>query len=95
MNEPALKTESEQRKWFDDHDLDNDNDKKILNLRKVPTLYCDSKLATLLGMHMLRAFTRNPHKKYLTSEMDIRSFNAYLMESAKLSTILDMVADVP
>eukprot|EP00957_Ditylum_brightwellii_P066195 5023274-Ditylum_brightwellii.AAC.1 len=34
VNEPAFETESEQRKWFDDHDLDNNNDKEILNLKK-------------------------------------------------------------
>eukprot|EP00957_Ditylum_brightwellii_P170269 12961427-Ditylum_brightwellii.AAC.1 len=62
VNEPAFETESEWRKWFDDHDLDKNNNKEILNLREVPTLYCDSKLATLLGIHMTRTFTRNPHK---------------------------------
>eukprot|EP00957_Ditylum_brightwellii_P036987 2800693-Ditylum_brightwellii.AAC.1 len=62
MNEPAFKTESERREWFDDHDLDDNNNKEILNLRKVPMPYCDSKLATLLDIHMSRAFTRNPHK---------------------------------
>eukprot|EP00957_Ditylum_brightwellii_P040079 3032963-Ditylum_brightwellii.AAC.1 len=46
--ELAFETETERKRWYNDHDLDDDSNKDLIHMRKAPMLHCDTKMATLL-----------------------------------------------
>eukprot|EP00957_Ditylum_brightwellii_P185101 14095652-Ditylum_brightwellii.AAC.1 len=64
--EAAFEDDSERKRWYNSHNLNDKDDKEELALRKVPTIYCESKYATALALHIHHAFSSNPPKKYLT-----------------------------
>eukprot|EP00957_Ditylum_brightwellii_P151985 11573586-Ditylum_brightwellii.AAC.1 len=70
--EPTFSTEDERQLWYDNHSTRDPKDKKELDLRKVPTVYCESKFALVLATHLYKAFSSNPPAKYTTKGTNLR-----------------------
>eukprot|EP00957_Ditylum_brightwellii_P173895 13238667-Ditylum_brightwellii.AAC.1 len=64
--EAAFKDDNERKAWRKNHDLNDKDHKEELTLRKVPTVYSESKYATTLALNIHIAFSANPPKKFLT-----------------------------
>eukprot|EP00957_Ditylum_brightwellii_P159864 12169087-Ditylum_brightwellii.AAC.1 len=66
MSETGFEDANERKEWFQNHDLSDPDDKELYNLKNVPTVYCDLKVATILDLHMCKAFNNNAPTKYTT-----------------------------
>eukprot|EP00957_Ditylum_brightwellii_P166212 12653453-Ditylum_brightwellii.AAC.1 len=64
--EPTFCNEDERQLWYDKHSTRDLEDRKELDIRKVPTVYCESKFVSVLATHLYKAFSPNPPAKYMT-----------------------------
>eukprot|EP00957_Ditylum_brightwellii_P053732 4071239-Ditylum_brightwellii.AAC.1 len=100
--EAAFEDDSKREKWCNNHNLNDKHDKEELALRKFPTIYCESKYATTLALHIHRAISSNPPKKYLTKGVNQRfvpapgvmvcyemnqSFQAFVSDTARIQSV--------
>jgi hypothetical protein len=108
--ESAFEDEKERKTWYETHDTTTAEAKEELSLRKVPTIYCEAKWTTVVGLHFLQAFSSNPPTKYLTNATEQRfvptpgalvcynpkrQFQAYLTDTAKLTANAHTIITVP
>jgi hypothetical protein len=108
--EAAFEDDSERKRWYNNHNLNDKDDKEELALRKVPTIYCESKYTTTLALHIHRAFSSNPPKKYLTKGVNqrfvpapgvmvcyemTRSFQAFLSDTARIQSVQGSMVSLP
>eukprot|EP00957_Ditylum_brightwellii_P147832 11257785-Ditylum_brightwellii.AAC.1 len=70
--EPTFCTENERQLWYDKHSTKDLKDKKELDIKKVPIVYCKSKFASVLATHLYKAFSQNPPAKYAMKGTSLR-----------------------
>eukprot|EP00957_Ditylum_brightwellii_P069950 5312156-Ditylum_brightwellii.AAC.1 len=64
--EAVFEDDSERKVWYKNHDLNDKEHKEKLALRKVPTIYSESKYATALALSIHLAFLADPPKTFFT-----------------------------
>lgn len=67
QSEAAFELAEQSKEFYITYDWDDDKKRALYNLRKVLTIYCHPKDRNVMCVHLLRAFSKRPPTKYLTS----------------------------
>eukprot|EP00957_Ditylum_brightwellii_P195730 14912309-Ditylum_brightwellii.AAC.1 len=90
-NKAAFELTNDWIKWYSKHNMKGDGDKEKLNLHKVPTIYCNTKYASVLDLYLSSAFAKFPNPKYMTGQLRRR----FVPAPPKLGTLIHSVVSLP